>query len=171
MNAFVFLKLIHQRDIITCSPPACSFLTFSAQQLQLCVLPLSISQLRSFLLNTQSIFLTKKHNPARFIRVFNMPSHKKSTESTSAGGTRPTKESQTRKSRISSPIRFILVVLSSLALSSGLFLLTSGIHLDELRIVSKPLDSPWEIGSLLAWRAVEVGLAWLLGYDGIFPAS
>jgi hypothetical protein len=58
------------------------------------------------------------------------------------------------------------VVLSSLALSSGLFFLTSGIHLDELRTVSKPLNSPWEIGSLLVWRAVEVGLAWLLGYDG-----
>lgn len=104
----------------------------------------------------------------RFILVFNnMPSHKKNTKSTSAGGTRPTQELQTGKSRISSPVRFILVVLSSLALSSGLFLLTSGIHLDELRAVSKPLDSPWEIGGLLAWRAVEVGLAWILGYDGM----
>lgn len=85
-----------------------------------------------------------------------------------SGSTRAAKGTQqsSQEKRISSPVRFLLVVLSSLGLSSGLFTLTSRIHLDELRTVGKPLDSWWEVGGLLAWRAVEVGLTWLLGYDG-----
>lgn len=51
-------------------------------------------------------------------------------------------------------------------LSSGLFTITSRIHLDELRTVGKPLNSWLEVVGLLAWRAVEVGLTWSLGYDG-----
>lgn len=102
-----------------------------------------------------------------------MPSHKKGSKSSPEGATRPAKDStqQAKKSQISAPVRFLLVVLSSLVLSSGLFSLTLQIHLDELRTVSKPLDSWSNVGGLLAWRAVEVGLAWVLGYDGNFLFS
>lgn len=92
---------------------------------------------------------------------------KNDAKSSATGSTRAAKGTQqvSQKKHISSPARFLLVVLSSLVLSSGLFALTSHIHSDELRTVGKPLDS-WEVGGLLAWRAVEVGLTWLLGYDG-----
>lgn len=97
-----------------------------------------------------------------------MPPQKKGSKSAAKGTTRPSEAStqQHKKAGISSPVRFFLAVLSSLALNSGLFALTSSIHLNELQYVSKPLNS-CDLGGLLAWRAFEVGLAWVLGYDGI----
>lgn len=68
--------------------------------------------------------------------------------------------------KIPSPARLLLVVVSSLALSSTLFTLTSRITLGELRFVSKHLEEWWEVWGLVAWKAVEVGLAWVLGFDG-----
>ncbi|KAH8423803.1 uncharacterized protein LDX57_001561 [Aspergillus melleus] len=73
---------------------------------------------------------------------------------------------KTRLENIPSPARFILVVGSSLILSSTLFSLSSGITLGELGNVSKHLDEWWEVGGLIVWKAVEVGLAWALGFDG-----
>lgn len=67
---------------------------------------------------------------------------------------------------IPSPARFILVVLSSLTLSSVLFTLTSTLTVGDLGPISKHLEEWWEVGGLIAWRAVEVGLAWVLGFDG-----
>lgn len=97
------------------------------------------------------------------------PQKNDAQSSGASGSTRAAKGTQQapQEKRISSPARFLFVVLSSLVLSSGLFTLTSRIHLDELRTVGKPLNSWLEVGGLLAWRAVEVGLTWLLGYDGI----
>ncbi|OJJ00448.1 hypothetical protein ASPVEDRAFT_127307 [Aspergillus versicolor CBS 583.65] len=68
--------------------------------------------------------------------------------------------------RIPSPARLLLVVVSSLALSSTLFTLTSRITLGELRFISRHLEEWWEVWGLVAWKAVEVGLAWVLGFDG-----
>lgn len=68
--------------------------------------------------------------------------------------------------RIPLPARLLLVVISSLALSSTLFTLTSRVTLGELRFVSKHLEEWWEVWGLVAWKAVEVGLAWVLGFDG-----
>lgn len=68
--------------------------------------------------------------------------------------------------RIPSCARLLLVVVSSLALSSTLFTLTSRITLGELRFISKHLEEWWEVWGLVAWKAVEVGLAWVLGFDG-----
>ncbi|KAI9044381.1 uncharacterized protein KD926_000982 [Aspergillus affinis] len=73
---------------------------------------------------------------------------------------------KTRLEHISSPARFILVVGSSLILSSTLFTLSSSITLGELGGVSKHLEEWWEVGGLIVWKAVEVGLAWTLGFDG-----
>ncbi|KAL5357856.1 hypothetical protein BJX96DRAFT_28854 [Aspergillus floccosus] len=61
--------------------------------------------------------------------------------------------------------RFAAVVFISLALSSALFTLTSRATVGELGSVSKHLEEWWEVAGLIAWKAVEVGLAWLLGFD------
>ncbi|KAL2868251.1 uncharacterized protein BJX67DRAFT_50908 [Aspergillus lucknowensis] len=68
--------------------------------------------------------------------------------------------------RIPSLARFLLAIVGSLALSSTLFTLTSSITLGELGRVSKHLEEWWEVGGLMAWKAVEIGLAWILGFDG-----
>ncbi|PWY92471.1 hypothetical protein BO70DRAFT_391875 [Aspergillus heteromorphus CBS 117.55] len=72
---------------------------------------------------------------------------------------------KTRLERIPPAVRFALAVFSSLVLSSTLFTLTTGITLGDLGRVSKHLETWWEVGGLMAWKAVEVGLAWVLGYD------
>jgi len=69
------------------------------------------------------------------------------------------------RSRLPSSARFSLVVLSSLIVSSVLFTLTSSVTAGDLGLVSKHLEEWWEVGGLVAWRAVEVGLAWGLGLD------
>jgi hypothetical protein len=82
------------------------------------------------------------------------------------------KEQPPRKTlveQIPSPARLILAVLASLALSSTLFTLTSQVTLGELGRVSKHLEEWWEVGGLMAWKAVEIGLAWILGFDGMSP--
>ncbi|GFG27625.1 hypothetical protein IFM61606_07672 [Aspergillus udagawae] len=81
-----------------------------------------------------------------------------------------TEESQLR--RVPSPVRFLLVVFNSLLLSSVLFTMTSSVTLGELGRVSKHLEAWWEVGGLMLWKAVEVGLAWVLGFDGeLYPTS
>ncbi|CAG7917464.1 unnamed protein product [Penicillium olsonii] len=72
---------------------------------------------------------------------------------------------------IPSPARFALVVLSSLVLSSGLFTLTSSFTVGDLGPISRHLEEWWEVGGLIGWRAIEVGLTWVLGYDGRDAAS
>ncbi|EAW09656.1 uncharacterized protein ACLA_038710 [Aspergillus clavatus NRRL 1] len=81
-----------------------------------------------------------------------------------AKAARAAQESQLR--RVPSPVRFLLVVFNSLLLSSVLFTLTSRVTLGELGHVSKHLEEWWEVGGLMVWKAVEVGLAWVLGFDG-----
>ncbi|KAL4873466.1 hypothetical protein BDV12DRAFT_182277 [Aspergillus spectabilis] len=73
---------------------------------------------------------------------------------------------KTLAEQIPSAARFLLVILSSLVLSSTLFTITYPVTLGELGRVSKHLEEWWEVGGLLAWKAVEVGLAWVLGFDG-----
>lgn len=100
-----------------------------------------------------------------------MPPKKKS----SSGGdrARPARElketltapAQTRLARIPSPARFFLVVLGSLVASSILFTITARWTVGDLGLVSKHLEEWWEVGGLMGWRAVEVGLAWVLGFD------
>ena len=101
-----------------------------------------------------------------------MSSEKTNTKLPATGASQPVKDSTQQifpRAQIPSPVMFLLVVLSSLGISSGLLALTSPLHHDELRTVGKQLDSVWEVGGLVAWRAVEIGLAWLSGYDGNNP--
>ncbi|KAJ5760899.1 hypothetical protein N7520_008055 [Penicillium odoratum] len=76
-----------------------------------------------------------------------------------------------RLARIPSPARFSLVVLSSLFLSSVSFTLISNLFVGDLSLVSKHLEEWWEVGGLVAWKAVEIGLAWVLGFDSWDVAS
>ncbi|KAJ5918469.1 hypothetical protein N7466_010461 [Penicillium verhagenii] len=73
--------------------------------------------------------------------------------------------------RIPSPARFSLVVLTSLIVSSVSFTLTSDLTVGDLGLVSKHLEEWWEVGGLVAWKAVEIGLAWVLGFDSWDVAS
>ena len=70
-----------------------------------------------------------------------------------------------RLARIPSLARFFLVVVGSLLVSSVLFTFTSRLTRGDHGLVSKHLEEWWEVGGLVAWRAVEVGLAWVLGFD------
>ncbi|KAI9929091.1 hypothetical protein MW887_001495 [Aspergillus wentii] len=79
--------------------------------------------------------------------------------------TTPPQVRASRLARIPSFVRYLLVVFISLTLSSTLFSLTSGITLGELGGVSKHLDAWWEVGGLIGWKAIEIGLAWTLGFD------
>lgn len=77
---------------------------------------------------------------------------------------------KTHLERVPPPVRYALVVLSSLYLSSALFTLSS--HTTrELGRVSKHFEGWWQVGGLVAWRAVEVGLTWILGYNGAVSFS
>ncbi|KAJ5130497.1 uncharacterized protein N7515_006536 [Penicillium bovifimosum] len=76
-----------------------------------------------------------------------------------------------RLASIPSPARFVLVVLSSLTVSSVLFTFTSSLTAGDLGPISKHLEEWWEVAGLIGWRAIEVGLAWILGYDGRDVAS
>lgn len=66
-----------------------------------------------------------------------------------------------RAVRIPPLIRYIALVLVSLCLSSGLFTLTSEHTLDHLGGVSKGPD-----GRLVAWKGVELSIAWIMGLGG-----
>lgn len=72
---------------------------------------------------------------------------------------------QSGLARIPAPVRFVLVILSSLMLSSALLTATAGYTYGDLGAVSKPLEEWWEVGGLIAWEAVELGLQWFLGFD------
>jgi hypothetical protein len=87
--------------------------------------------------------------------------------------TRPAREIQAGAqtsplANIPAPARFVLVVLSSLLLSSVLFTFTSSFTVGDIGPISKHLEEWWEVGGLISWRAVEVGLAWVLGFDGMY---
>jgi hypothetical protein len=51
-------------------------------------------------------------------------------------------------------------------MSSVLFTYTSSLTLGDLGPISKHLEEWWEVGVLIAWRFAEVGVAWVLGFDG-----
>jgi hypothetical protein len=76
-----------------------------------------------------------------------------------------------RLDQLSPWARYGLVVLSSLILSSILFTATTGFTIANLSHVSRRREAPWEAAALLAWRAVELGLAWVVGFDGKFGSG
>ncbi|KAL1857944.1 hypothetical protein Plec18167_001652 [Paecilomyces lecythidis] len=98
-----------------------------------------------------------------------MPSRKSAVSNSPKASRKSSKKESTPQSHsegIPAPARFALAVLSSLVLSSALFTATSVVTIGDLGFVSKHLEKWWEVGGLIAWRAVELGLAWVLGFDG-----
>lgn len=75
-----------------------------------------------------------------------------------------------RVSKIPRTIRFSLVILSSLVLSSGLLTVFSLQTAGHLAGISKHLEEWWEIAGLILWRATELGLAWVFGFDSALPS-
>lgn len=145
-------------DIITCSPP------WSSPTAAHALFPSQISSL-SPVIETSVLAA-----PLPLLSSA-MPSHQKE----SAGSTSPRRTyAEIMKApppkpvvgRVPSLARFFLVIFSSLAISSTLFTLTSSITLGELGRVSKHYEEWWEVGGLMGWKAVEVALAWVLGFDG-----
>ncbi|PGG98941.1 hypothetical protein GX51_06524 [Blastomyces parvus] len=67
--------------------------------------------------------------------------------------------------------RYSSLVISSLALSTVLFSLSTQITQGDLAWTSRHFNSWWQIGALLAWRTVELTIAWILGYDARDVAS
>ncbi|EEH04125.1 conserved hypothetical protein [Histoplasma capsulatum G186AR] len=67
--------------------------------------------------------------------------------------------------------RYSSLVICSLALSTGLFSLSSQITQGDLAWTSRQYDSWWGIGGLLAWRTAELTVVWLSGYDARDAAS
>jgi hypothetical protein len=70
-----------------------------------------------------------------------------------------------RISKLPRTFRFSLVILSSLVLSSGLLTVFSLQTAGHLAGISKHLEEWWEIVGLILWRATELGLAWIFGFD------
>ena len=68
-------------------------------------------------------------------------------------------------SKIPEVIRFPLVVIVSLSLSTLLHTLTAEISGFQLATASRALTEPWQIATLLGWKVVELFVAWTAGYD------
>lgn len=79
--------------------------------------------------------------------------------------------SRSRIARIPRSARYVLVVASSLFLSSSLLTVFSLQTAGHLAGVSRHLEEWWEIGGLILWRATELGLAWVFGFDGMYISS
>ncbi|TAQ84231.1 hypothetical protein B7494_g7448 [Chlorociboria aeruginascens] len=70
-----------------------------------------------------------------------------------------------RASKLPPFLRFPLLVLLSLTISSLLYSLTAELTAGDLARVSRTLDGWWEVGALVGWRTFELGLGWFGGYD------
>jgi hypothetical protein len=114
------------------------------------------------LISYSYIMSPKKKSPSE--RIQTRPDDPKAASTPLTAMTAPAQ--QTGIARIPSQVRFILAVLSSLVVSSVLFTLTSSLTVNDLGLVSKHLEEWWEVGGLVAWRAVEIGTAWVVGLDG-----
>ncbi|CRG85910.1 hypothetical protein PISL3812_02913 [Talaromyces islandicus] len=62
--------------------------------------------------------------------------------------------------------RFIFLVSSSLFLSCTLLKLISPQNVGYLAGIDPDSQGWWEAGRIIAWRVVDLGLAWLVGFDG-----
>lgn len=111
-------------------------------------------------------------NPCR--HCLTMPSRKSTTTKSSHGrkGKHTPHESLPTGWHFQAPrwlralCRYSSLVICSLALSTGLFSLSSQITQGDLAWTSRQYDSWWGIGGLLAWRTAELTVVWLSGYDG-----
>ena len=69
-------------------------------------------------------------------------------------------------SQLPGPLRFPLLVTLSLFLSSVLYSISAHYLGGDLGSVSRRLTEWWEVGGLVGWRAIELGIGWWSKYDG-----
>lgn len=72
---------------------------------------------------------------------------------------------------VPSQLQFPLLVLLGLSFSSLLYTLVSPFTKGDLATISGFRDEWWQIGGLLAWKAVELGVGWTGGYDSMYDSS
>jgi len=70
-----------------------------------------------------------------------------------------------RVSRLPAFVRFPLLVVLSLTLSSLLYSFAAEYTAGDLAGVSRSLNDWWEVGALVGWRTFELGLGWFGNYD------
>lgn len=68
-------------------------------------------------------------------------------------------------SKVPSQIRFPLLVLLSMGLSSFLYAVASPLTTGDLSVISRTHDEWWEIAVLLGWKAGQLAVGWYGGYD------
>jgi hypothetical protein len=69
-------------------------------------------------------------------------------------------------SKLPTAMRFPLLVILSLALTTLGNLFLSGSTGIELASLSRSLNEPWQAGAALGWRIVELAVGWFFGFDG-----
>ncbi|KAK3692524.1 hypothetical protein B0T22DRAFT_16075 [Podospora appendiculata] len=74
--------------------------------------------------------------------------------------------SRVQRARLSGPVRFALVVILSLTISSLASSFLNVVTQGELTRISRQPESMTEKGLLAAWRIFELALAWFGDYDG-----
>ncbi|KAI4134529.1 MAG: hypothetical protein LQ347_001452 [Umbilicaria vellea] len=65
-------------------------------------------------------------------------------------------------------LRFPLLVVFSLTLSSVFYSLSSAFTAGDLSSVSRSLNDWWEVAGLVGWKATELAVGWWGEYDGTF---
>lgn len=71
-------------------------------------------------------------------------------------------------SMLPAALRFPLVVVFSLTLSSVFYSLSSAFTAGDLSSVSRSLNEWWEVAGLVGWKATELAIGWWGQYDGTF---
>ena len=67
--------------------------------------------------------------------------------------------------KLPAAIRFPLVVLISLSLSTLFYSLTADWIGVELAAISRTVEDEWQVGTVVAWKLAELSIAWYAGYD------
>lgn len=68
-------------------------------------------------------------------------------------------------SKIPTLLRFPLLVLSSLTLSSALYTFASHFTAGDLSSVSRSIDDWWQVAGLIGWKTAELAVGWWGEYD------
>ena len=94
-----------------------------------------------------------------------MVRRKEMSNGTVAVGSRP---ATVPTSKLPVALRFPLLVILSLSLSSLLYSVASDYTAGDLATVSRSLNKWSEVGELIGWRTVELGIGWWAEYDSEF---
>lgn len=108
-------------------------------------------------------FGTNTHYPRNLYSAFAMVRRKQMAEASAEAVPVPPLQ---QPSKIPNALRFPILVLMSMALSSALYAGASNFGTGDLATVMRRRDQWWEITGLLAWKAVELGIGWWGEYDG-----